>query len=73
MKNSKRTTVTVETFESVAIRLNKMPKKILCNGCQKSINDFQIMKIISAQIISDVDGIYLFITDSGMWFFLETE
>jgi hypothetical protein len=71
MKTTKRTTVTVETFESMVVQLNQTSAKVFCENCQQTIINLPISKIISIQPVSEKENVYLFQTDSGLCFLLE--
>lgn len=71
MKTTKRTTVTVETFESTVIQLRQTPPKFFCEDCRQPISELPITKIAFVQLVAESEDIYLFITDSGVCFYLE--
>lgn len=71
MKTIKRTTVTVETFESAVIRLRQPPLKFYCADCHKPVSEIPVTKIAFVQPVSQTKDIYMFVTDSGVCFFLE--
>lgn len=73
MKTTKRTTVTVETFESTVIQLRQTPLKVFCEDCRQPISELPVTRIAFIQNVSEKENIYLFITDSGVCFYLEIQ
>ncbi len=71
MKTTKRTEITIETFEKIVIRFNRIPMKVVCENCKKPIFELPITKIALAQPVSESEDVYLFMTESGFCFFFE--
>ncbi|MEZ5428169.1 MAG: hypothetical protein R2747_18000 [Pyrinomonadaceae bacterium] len=71
MKTTKRTTITFETFERMVVQFRQTPPKVFCENCQRPISELPITKIAFAQPVSESEDVYLFVTESGVCFFLE--
>lgn len=71
MKTKKRTTVTVETFESIAVRLKQTPTKVRCENCRQPILELPVTKITIAKATYVEENVYLFVTEAGDCFLTE--
>lgn len=73
MKTTKRTEITVETFERMVISFKQNLSNIYCADCQKQIFELPVNEIVFAQKISDAENAYIFITKNGLCLVMKTD